>query len=85
MYNVYLYKTSSVTKQCLSAYNLISLLYHQIVHKSIVLMPKIEYKVWQLSMKPKIFYWNKHNGVNLKLYQKVMYKYNIKQTLLLLM
>ena len=43
-------------------------------------MPKIEYKVWQLSMKlePKIFYWNKHNGVNLKLYQKVMYKDKIK-------
>ena len=48
-------------------------------------MPKIKYEVWQLSMKlePKIFYWNKHNGVNLKLYQKVVYKYNIKQFLMI--
>ena len=40
---------------------------------------------WQLSMKlePKIFYWNKHNGVNLKLYQKVVYKYNIKHFLMI--
>ena len=48
-------------------------------------MPKIKYEVWQLSMKlePKIFYWNKHNRVNLKLYQKVVYKYNTKQNLMI--